>query len=174
MALSQITVANATAGNAILATDHATAFGNLNDLYASRRLAYDERATNYTVDQTSLSSAVDIFSDQTFTANGTSAYRVEFFAPKFAVLGNSEYSLNLTDGGNTSRARAASWYRQEASDQSDVPVYVVFYVTPSAGTVTVNFRLWKNSGTNTTLTCGDGTGTNYAKMWFAVYGPDLT
>lgn len=173
--MALVSASTVTAGSVLTASAWNTQVaGNMNDLYASRRLVYDDRSTVYNIDQTSLGAATDIFTDRTFTADGTSAYRVEFYVPKFGIQGNSEYSVHLTDGGSTSRLRVASWYRQEASDQSDIAVYAVVYFTPSAGSVTVNLRAFKNSGTNTTFTAGDGTGTNYAKMWFAVYGPALT
>lgn len=143
----------------------------VDDITASiKRLAFIERTTNYTINQTSISAASDVFSsDLTWTADG-STYIVEFFG-LVGTVANQFTKVFMTDGGNNGRgALAVIYFGNETGVQA---VYARKYYTPSAGSVTINVRATVPSG-STSINAGDGTGTNDPPAYLAVYGPVTT
>lgn len=160
-------VATAAAWNVITndVIDHETRLQQL------KRITYIERSTAYTVNQTAVASATDIFSsDLTWTATGAT-YVVEFFGlVQTAATGFTK--MILTDGGNNGLGAIGVAYAG-----SQVTIQGLFarkYYTPAAGTATINVRGIYATAGNGALNAGDGTGTNDPIAFLAVYGPVLT
>jgi hypothetical protein len=143
---------------------------NTNQLYASRRLATSTQGSNQTLNQTVVGSASDIFpSDLTFTADGTSAYRVEFFAASVECASGGFTQIILVDGGGTSITQLAQVHSTSGVNRS--PVMAVFYYTPSAGSVSVNVRgIYATAGNGVVYSVGSG----FAPIRMSVFGPDIT
>jgi hypothetical protein len=136
-----------------------------------RRIGFQSRTTNYTINQTVLSSATDIFtSDITWTADG-STYIVEFHGI-VTTAANGYSFIALTDGGNNGiGSLAVVHFGSIAGVQT---VYTRRYYTPAAGSVTINARGRFSTAGNGALVAGDGTGTNDPPAYLAVYGPVTT
>jgi hypothetical protein len=141
---------------------------------AVRRLAYIERTTNYTTTADLLANAGDVFSsDQTFTADGTSSYIVQFYTPRLIQSNNfGTLSVILTDGGNNGLGRLAFQQPSDGNENGAGGLFQRFY-TPAAGSRSLNVRGVINSGTGT-IGAGDGTGSNDMPAFLAIYGPVLT
>jgi hypothetical protein len=146
--------------------------GNLDDVYAARRLAYVDRgasgASNYTVSSSTFGGAAEVFSsDISFTANGTSTYWVVFYCPLVIVgsTASSSVTLSLSDGGSNEIARIGLF----GVAGLGVPALIRAPYTPSSGSKSLNLRAW-NQVSNGTLTFGSP----YVAGFLAVYGPDLT
>jgi hypothetical protein len=160
-------VATAAAWNVITndVIDHETRLLQL------RRIAYIERSTAYTINQTAIASATDIFSsDLTWTATGAT-YIVEIFCLAQSPA-NGFTKIFLTDGGNNA---LGSFGTCSAGTQITlVPFFARKYYTPAAGTATINARgIYLTTG-NGAIQAGDGTGSNDPVAFLAVYGPVLT
>ena len=150
---------------------------NTNALYDSvRRIAFTQRTTGYTTASTTFAAAADIFTGGgatgaalTFTADGTSAYRIIYFCSQSDNLASGrEIFISMTVGGTeTGRMNIFG-----ISSRTGNPVVYDRFLTPSAGSVTINMRAYHISGA-TLLSAGDGTSTNSLPMWLAVYGPAL-
>jgi hypothetical protein len=149
---------------------------NADALYQSaKRLGFVQSTSSYSVNQTTVAGASNVFSSSiTFTAAGSTAYRVEFFCGGIltAVASNSAVIVHLVDGSGNAITRlcvAGSGNGTNAANYAASPVY--FY-TPSAGSITLNIRATYSAGVGT-LNAGNATN-DYPPMWFAVYGPDIT
>ena len=147
--------------------------GGLSDtVYNSvRRLGYQERVTSYTTSQTSFAAASDIFTTPiTFTADGTSAYRLIFYCPQADNLaaGRDIYLSMSVGGTETGRLNVFG----VSSRNGNTCLFDRLW-TPSAGSKSINYRAYHGGGA-TLLNAGDGTGTNHPAMFMAVYGPALT
>lgn len=150
---------------------------NTSILYASRRLGYVTRDTAYTVNQTSVASAADIFSSSiTFTADGTSTYWVEFYSTRITLPAatNGFTSGYLTNGTSTTFGRMFLAFNN-ANVQIMLPVHVKVPLVPSSGSVTLNMRGTVSTGSCTYYgdTPGGGADDEFP-MWMAVYGPDVS
>ena len=147
---------------------------NSNALYADiKRLGYVERTTNYTTASTSYAGAANAFSsDISFTADGTSTYRIYLYVAGMntgAATRAIRASLNLN---GTETGRAAIVYSSAGVIQTGA--YIIDrYLIPSAGAKTVNFRFYHDIAA-CTAEAGDGTGSNPMPMYMAVYGPIIT
>jgi hypothetical protein len=145
---------------------------NTAQLYASqRRLAYQTRTSSLGSTATTVATASDIFSsDLTWTAAGSVTYWIEFYVVRTQVAAGATYgSYSMVDGSGTDLGTVALMYT--ASLQ--VPMFVKVPYTPSAGSVSVNFRLITNAGTTNLIAGAGGAGADMP-AWAAVYGPDLT
>jgi hypothetical protein len=131
MAWSNITVANATAGNAILASDQAKVFQNLNE--APR--GYIGQATSTTINQSTSTTGLDLTGiTVTWTAEASRWYRIELIVPRFAKPASTEAHLSINEG--------ATILQRNLYDSATVADYVqgayLFHVAQfSAGSHTV-------------------------------------
>jgi hypothetical protein len=167
-----------TAGQTLTAASMNIVSGNLNALTGARRLGYQTQSSNYTVNQTALASASDMFSsDITFTADGTSTYWVEFYSGRVvSPNANSTYSwLVLTDGGNNALGTMAIVFNN-ATTGFQIPVYSRVPYTPAAGSRTINTRAIYSGTSGMVFYGGSGGATpgDMMPMWLAVYGPETT
>jgi hypothetical protein len=154
---------------------------NSNMLYNTiRRLGYVTRTTSYTVDQTVIASAANLFSSSiTFTADGTSSYLVEIYFPRVTPPANTatyvEIDLyNVTS--STGLGTVGFVQTNSATPEISTTVFAKYYWTPSAGSVTLNARAVRSAATASgAIYCGTGgTGLAYMPGYLAVFGPDLT
>jgi microcystin-dependent protein len=148
----------------------------LNTQYNSlKRLGYQSRTSTYSITSTTVAGASNIFTNITWTADGTSAYLIEIFSP-YVYTGtdlNGSISVAFVDGSGTSLGTCAVFGPVAVSTYR---VYDVlsskFYYTPSAGTATINARaIYAGSNTNGSAIHGNATG--YVPSYIAVYGPIL-
>ena len=145
----------------------------MNAVYSDiKRIGYVQRTTNYTASSSSFAGAADVFaSNISFTADGTSTYRIELFVPEVTnEAGTRAFRAALSLNG-TQTGRSVLAYSPTAS--ISVSGKVERYLIPAAGATTVNFRFYHDTG-QTTAIAGDGTGANVYPMWMAVYGPIIT
>jgi microcystin-dependent protein len=148
----------------------------LNTQYNSlKRLGYQSRTSTYSITSTTVAGASNIFTNITWTADGTSAYLIEIFSP-YVYTGtdlNGGISVAFVDGSGTSLGTCAVFGPVAVSTYR---VYDVlsskFYYTPSAGTATINARaIYSGSNTNGSAIHGNATG--HVPSYIAVYGPIL-
>jgi hypothetical protein len=169
---------NAAASGAGDSTDLTAHLSGVDNKFAQiRRLGYQTRTTNYSVSGGSYASASNIFTNNiTFTADGTSAYKVEFFCPD-AETGSSGSSarifIHLSNAATNTDLGILSGIRGIISGTANQTIYATTYYVFPAGTVTLNIRSSNQYATGT-LNAGSGGAGTYLPMWVAVYGPDIT
>jgi hypothetical protein len=166
------TPGTATAGEVLTASFWNTNVrDNTDALYQSvRRLGYQQRTTTSTSTSTTFAGAADLFTTGiTFTADGTSAYRIELFCSTYDLSAAArDIWIGLSIGG-TETGRQQLF---DVSSRTGGGLFTVRYVTPAAGSRTINFRHY-HAGGATDLRAGDGTGTNLPPIWMAVFGPSI-
>jgi len=143
---------------------------NLDELYSSQKLIGTRtEGGNYTVNQTLIASASDVFSsDITWTANGTSAYRIEFYCGAMANAAGGFTQVILVDGSGTKIQQIAQC---TASVAIRCPCFVSVYYTPSAGSASVNIRgIYATAGNGTLFSSA----ADFQIMRLSVFGPDIT
>jgi hypothetical protein len=173
------TPGTATAGSVLTAAFWNTQVrDNTNALYGTiRRIAYQERTTDYTSTATTIASATNVFSSNvTFTADGTSKYLVEFYCPRYltSTTADAGFGLHLTDGGNNGLGLLSS-IGVANGDSARTSVLARVYYLFSAGAISINLRGVIGAGTGT-INAGSGGATtaSYFPAYLAVYGPPLT
>ena len=175
------TPGTATAGSVLTASFWNTNVrDNTNELYGSiRRLGFQTRTTDYTINTSAVASAADVFSsDISFTADGTSTYWVEGQVQDYTGYNVGELiEVFLVNGSGTALNRV--WllaYNQVVNQRLIGSGRFSIPYAPSAGTVTLNLRAVYNSagGGAALQASAAGAGTTYIPMWLAVYGPNLT
>ena len=174
------TPGTATAGDVLTASFwNLNVRDNTNELYGSmRRLAYQTRTSFYSVSSTTVAGASDIFSsDLTWTADGTSAYQIEFFA----VQGYSPdvldtyISLRLVNGAGTDLGTMALVGPSQVTGRRGyAPIHCKIFYTPAAGSASINARAIAISSGAGGIEAGAGGANTNLPMWMAVYGPNLT
>jgi hypothetical protein len=154
------------AGDAILASDQNIWANNMLALYGSlRRLGYAQRTT--TLVSTANATPEEIFSDISWTADGTSAYMVQWWFPYFDTGTAAVPRLILTNGAGVS----LQWVSVATTNILHMASGTTWY-TPAAGTATVNLAM--TTGGSGSWTAGGGAGgATYAPSWLAVWGPAL-
>jgi hypothetical protein len=143
-----------------------------------RRLGYVQTTTSYSVTSTTVAGAANLFASSiTFTADGTSAYRIEFFCPQVqaGVALNASIQANLVDGSGNDLGRLCDTPLSSASTPPAQSLFnAVYFYTPTAGSKTVNARGVYVGATGGQFICGAGGSGNRVPMYLAVYGPPLT
>jgi hypothetical protein len=149
---------------------------NTNALYSTvQRLAYQQRTTDYTAQGTEPGTNGNIFaSNLTWTADGTSAYRVEFFASLMATGSTvgSEAFISFVNSAGTSLGRMYNVGVADGTRSASNGVYISWFYTPTAGAAAINARGWRSNSDATIRGGASGAG-NYVPMFMAVYGPAL-
>jgi hypothetical protein len=137
---------------------------NTNALYQSaQRIGYQTRTTDATISATSFAAAPEYFnSDITWTADGTSAYRIVMFLNEASAGTGGLLAYCLSNGSTTEITRLG------LSAPSPTVIYSEFFYTPSAGSTSVNVRIFRINSNGTVF--GSATKVNF----MAVYGPDIT
>jgi hypothetical protein len=151
---------------------------NTVELYNSvRRLGYQQITSNYTASAANVGAAANMFSSITFTADGSSAYRLEFFSPQ-VICGTGSGDtvfIHLVNGSGTDLARIGAVASGNGAQAVNTPVHSVFYYTPSAGSVTLNIRAHKGtSSVNGTISAGAAGAGVLIPAFFAIFGPSIT
>ena len=138
------------------------------------RLAYATRVTDYTISSNTFASAAEVFTDVTWTADGTSAYVVEVLPGvcfSVASAGFNAY-ISLFTGAGTELVAIA---QNGTNFRAPLGVFKYFY-TPSAGTASLNVRARKEgaSADGTLEIAASGGRTAAGLAYIAVYGPVTT
>jgi len=152
---------------------------NSDALYQStKRIAYIQRTTEYTSTATAVASATDVFSsDLSWTADGSSAYQIEFYCPfsyTGTILDNSLSVYLVTGSGTSLGVIAVTGPAVVSTKRAYSPIFVKTFYTPAAGTASINVRGVSSAGSDAGLVGGTATGTERVAMYLAVYGPDIT
>ena len=142
------------------------------------RLAYQTITSDFNVTTATVASATNIFSTGlTWTANGTSAYQIKFWAPssytsdildrylQFHLVDASGHDLGAIGQVGTCQATGRRAY-------GAVNLEVLY--TPSAGSTTVNIRCVSVASGSGAIKAGPGGSGQLFPAYGAVYGPDLT
>jgi hypothetical protein len=156
---------------------------NSQHLYdAAKRIGYTTATSNYTVNQLTVANASNVFGNSiSFTADGTSSYQVQFYCARAAVpaAAAAYISVVLYDVTASAMSGVLAFPQVEsAAAEMSVSIFARAWITPAAGTRTLNVRAIKaNVANNGTLYNGNG-GTDpvssYFPMHLAVFGPPLT
>jgi len=166
-------VATAAAWNVVVGdiVDHETR------LLQIRRLAFQTRTTPLNIN-TALATTGNLFATSaTFTAAGSTAYRIEVFVPMVSAptAVTSQTIVHLTDGSNNSLGQIQLVGVGNATSALYAPVSGVYYYTPAAGSVTLNVSAVANVTTGTPqFVIGAGGASTYLPAHIAVFGPALT
>ena len=167
-------------GDAVTAADY-----NImaNDVIALRdsivRLDTQTRTTEYTSTVTTIAGASDVFAtDVTFTADGTSAYIVEFFCCDMVQPATNDVkaSVHLVTGAGTGLGNMVAFMGIGNANTLGISVYSVFSYTPSAGSTSINIRGVINAAGTMRLRGGTGGSglEDYVPTRLSVYGGKLT
>lgn len=127
-----------------------------------RRLAYVEITASVNSTTATEASPLDVISAGaiTFTAE---PIKIEFWAPGWTSSGGNG-SLSLWDASlDIARMKVAS----PVTDV--IPVYLVRYLTPTAGLHTYKIRLWTTGGLNAQVYAGSAGPANTPPAWIAVW-----
>ena len=151
----------------------------LTNVYNSvQRLAYGTRTSDYTANQTTVGAAADVFSsDLTWTADGTSSYRIEFFVPQSytETTVDTFLEVHLVSGAGTDLGILGRIGPSQVSGKRAYwSGHLVTYYTPSVGSASINLRcLCLSSGSGALQAASGGAGA-FLPMWLAVFGPPIT
>jgi len=136
-----------------------------------KRVAFTSTSSDYTVNQTALASASNVFATSaSWTADGTSAYRVQFYCPlvNIAQTNNCGINFTLTNNAGTKIVDLGSVGRPGNSELVQSFINADYYYTPSAGATTLNMRAVYFIATGSVMTA------TIAPMFLKVSGADLT
>jgi hypothetical protein len=156
--------------------DHETRIANVQQSIV--RLAYQTRTSDFSVTTATVATATDVFStDLTWTADGTSAYQVKFWAPgsytadvldrylEFHLVNGSGTDLGIIGQVGTCQTTARRAY-------GAVNLEVLY--TPAAGSASVNLRCLSVADGSGAIKAGPGGSGQLFPAYMAVYGPQLT
>ena len=156
------------AGDVYTAAAHNIQVANVISLYSTvQRIGYQERTTTLSSATTFAGAGTAFGTAISFTADGTSSYRVHFYAGASDSTSAQAIQLALDVSG------VETGYAQQfaISTRFGGPMIFERFLTPTAGAKTINFRFYSGSGS--TLTAGTGIGATSPPMFMAVYGPPL-
>jgi hypothetical protein len=142
------------------------------------RLAYQTITSDFSVTTATVATATNVFSTGlTWTANGTSAYQIKFWAP-------SSYTSDILDrylqfhlvdaSGNDLGAIGQVGTCQATGRRAYGAVNLEVLYTPSAGSTTVNIRCVSTASGSGAIKAGPGGSGQLFPAYGAVYGPELT
>ena len=142
-----------------------------------QRLAFGTRTTNYSISSTTLAGAADAFaSDLTWTADGTSSYRIEAYWPfiESAQTANALIQMWLVDGSGTGLGRLGYvGYADGTRSGAQGAVNPSYFYTPAAGSTSINMRMIYENGPGNASAGAGGSAAN-VPAYLAVYGPTIT
>ena len=168
-------------GDAVTAADYNIMANDVIDLDSRvtqlKRIGFTTRTTSYSIPSTTVPGAADAFaSDVTWTADGTSSYRIESYWPfiESAQTANAYVELWLVDGSGNKLGRLAYvGYGDGTRSAAQGAVNPSYFYTPTAGSTSINIRMVVNTGTGN-ATAGAGGATDNVPAYLAVNGPTLT
>jgi len=141
------------------------------------RLAYQSTTTSYSTATSAPASAANVFATSlTFTANGTSAYIIEAYAPRMnpSLSTNDYISAILYDVGNNIALGCIGFCQTPTTNATSSTFYAKIFITPSAGSKSYNLRFVHGSSSGIVGAGSGGTGSlSYLPMYMAVYGPGI-
>ena len=146
---------------------------NTNALYdATRRLSRTTRTTPYEYSSSTVGGATNLFATSlSWTADGTSAYRIEFFCGRVLNGGTAYSEFHLVTNSGTDLANMSVLL----TTGIQTPISLIYYYTPSAGAVTANFRgITPGGGGTCTMDAGTGDAGLLVPIFMNVYGPEIT
>jgi len=151
--------------------------GNIGTLYETvRRIGLTTRTSDYSTSATTVGAATNIFSAGiTFTADGTSTYRVEFASSRILQPAANDSYLTIVLHNGTAGLGSIAFVGSGVSSAVSAPVQRTAFIQFSAGSVTLNARGVVNTGTGVVAGASGGTAAlSYFPAYLAVYGPVLT
>jgi len=156
------------AGDVYTAAAHNIQVANVIALYSTvQRIGYQERTTTLASATTFAGAGTAFGTAISFTADGTSSYRIHFYAPQADTSTAQGIQLSLDVSG------IETGFAQQFATATRFGGPMVFerFLTPTAGAKTINFRF--HAASSAILTAGTGVGSTYPPMFMAVYGPPL-
>jgi len=158
-------------GDAVTAADYNIMANDVIAIFDSiKRIGRVTQATTTTVNQTVLASATNLFASSiSWTADGTSAYRVQFFCGCVQTANGGQVDIYLVNNAGTSIQRLC--ISKGTGTEPRRPVFVEVPYTPTAGTATINIRaIYQTAGDGSLLS----TSSDLPLITLSLYGPDLT
>jgi len=175
---------NSAASGAGDATDLTAHLGGIDNQVGTitnsiKRLAYQTYTSTYSITQTAVGSAADLFgTDLSFTADGTSTYWVEgnVFSYTGDGVGEGVEAWVVTGTGTSLNAIGNLAYNQVLGQRLIGQIRFSFPYVFAAGTVTLNLRGVYIGGIRNGAVLRGGTagGGGYPPAWMAIYGPNVT
>jgi hypothetical protein len=101
------------------------------------------RSNDFTVNSTTVAASGNVFSPLTWTADGTTSYKVEFWGYVYTDSGNASSATFYLVDGSANVITSPEWFILGYVDNGQrmhAPCYAIAYVTPPAGSYTVNVR----------------------------------
>ena len=129
------------------------ASGNATWQTATTTLTYNEATSTVTTTQTTEANATQIVAASAYTFDGSTPVSIEFFAPTSQLSSNNDMSVWLYDGAS-SIGRLAVF--NTPATRSELPIYLVRRLTPSAASHTYSIRFTIGGGTAASMSCGEG------------------
>jgi len=177
--MAYVTPSTVSSGNGYTAVAHNII---VNDVIALRdsivRLAYQTITSDFNVTTDTVATATNVFSTGlTWTANGTSAYQIKFWAPGSYTsdILDRYLQFHLVDAsGNDLGAIGQVGTCQTTGRRAYGAVNLEVLYTPSAGSTTVNIRCVSIASGSGAIKAGPGGSGQLFPAYGAVYGPDLT
>jgi hypothetical protein len=139
---------------------------NLAKVMPGYELGYVQSTSNQTTTQTVEASATTIFTMASITFDGSTACRFEVYSPFVFNSTSAGLRLNLwEDSTNLGYLTLAN----SASGSTQLPLYVVYYKTPSAGAKVYTVRMYVTSSSTATFGAGAGSGAGvYMPSFFRI------
>lgn len=172
---------NAAASGAGDVSDLTANLSGIDNKFAQiRRLGYVTNTSTYSLTSSTVSGAANIFSSSiTWTAVGSTAYRIEFFCPYGYTPTDVDtfVTVVLVDGsGNDLGKIGVVGPTQVSGKRAYGTINGTYYYTPSVGTTTINARAYftSSNGNGSALVGNTGGVGVQVPMFLSVYGPEIS
>jgi hypothetical protein len=131
-------------------------------------VGYQPRTTNYTCHAGVITSASNIFTGITLTADGSTRYKLEFQGILRRSATATGYVITAFFDGSSSLG-TSDWFYSDANPMMLKTTHIVQYVQPSAGSHTYNVRASVGNGATASYEATNSVlGTGDAPMFFRV------
>lgn len=163
-----------TAGQVLTADSMDAISQNIVALQGARRIAHLTTATSYTVNQTALASASNVFATSatiTPPSGGTGYYRVEFYCPRVQLPAGTAAicTIRLYNSGGSVDLGTIAELKNNAAVTFQTPVMAVVPLTLAAQTV-LNIRSIYTTTSGPVLGAGSAGSAQLHNMTMSVFG----
>lgn len=148
---------------------------NVVALQGARRIAYVTTASSYTVNQTAIGSASNVFTTSATVTptSGTQLYRVEFYCPRLQIPAGTASACQIrlyNSGGSVDLGTIAEMKNNGTVTTIQSPVMAVVPLSAASETV-LNIRAVYVTTTGPVLGAGSAGSAQLHNMSLSVFGP---
>lgn len=159
----------------VLSSDSMNAMSqNVVALQGARRIAYVTTASSYTVNQTAIGSASNVFATSATVTptSGTQLYRLEFYCPRVQLPAGTAAicTIRLYNAGGSVDLGTIAELKNNAAVTFQTPVMAVVPLSLAAQTV-LNIRGIYTTTTGPVLGAGSAGSAELHRMSMSVFGP---